>query len=92
VQKASWSVPKDHPDLVAGKESRRLLKLFTDLKGDAESAKLPADYQKMLAAAIEGSRALDAAVASQDHAAATAQFELLNKGCKSCHKSFRDNS
>lgn len=91
LSKAKWLAPKDHPDLVPGKETRRLHSLYSQLHQDPESLQKPADYQKLLEKAIGQSQALDVAVQQGDTAAADAQFVLVQKGCKECHKSFRDN-
>ena len=91
AQKAGWAPSKDHPDLVPQKETKRLHALFTQLDGDAESKSHPTDYQTMLQKDIGIASALDAAVAAGDKAAADAQFTLIQKGCKECHKGYRDN-
>lgn len=91
AQKAGWAASKDHPDLMPQKETRRLHALFTQLEGDAESKSHPADYQTMLRKAIAQGQALDAAVAAGDKTAADAQFTLVQKSCKECHKGYRDN-
>lgn len=89
---ASWSAPKDHPDLVPTKETARLRNLFAQLQEDADSKKLPADYQKMLEQSIAESRDLDAAVQKGDAAVANKLFDAIGKSCKDCHKGYRDNS
>lgn len=91
AQKAKWSPPKDHPDLVPTKETRRLYDLLAGLENDPDSQKLPADYQAMLDDEIERTRALDAAVRSGDAALADTLFETIGKGCKACHAKYRDN-
>lgn len=88
---AGWKAPSDHPDLLAAKESARLHKLFAQLQGDADSKKLPDDYQQQLAHAIETTRALDAAVQVNNMAAADRMLDVLGKSCKECHKTYRDN-
>jgi len=90
TQKAAWQPPADHPDLVPAKEARRLASLYAQLLQDPDSKQRPAAYQTLLQEAIAQSAALDAAVASGDHATAEAQFALLQKGCKACHKDHRD--
>jgi protein tyrosine phosphatase (PTP) superfamily phosphohydrolase (DUF442 family) len=90
TQKAGWQTPADHPDLVPTKEARRLASLYAQLLQDPDSKQRPAAYQTLLQEAIAQSAALDAAVASGDHASAEAQFALLQKGCKACHKDHRD--
>ncbi|MBL8730611.1 MAG: cytochrome c [Planctomycetes bacterium] len=91
AEKAGWQPPKDHPDLFAPKETARLALLFTNLQVDADSQKLPADYQGKLQHAIETTQALDAAVQSNDLAKASQLFEHLGKSCKDCHQTYRDN-
>ncbi len=91
AQKAGWAASQDHPDLVPQKETKRLQALFAQLESDAESKQHPADYQAMLGKAITSGKALDAAVAAGDKVAADAQFTLVQKSCKECHKGYRDN-
>lgn len=91
AQKAGWAAPKDHPDLVPQKESKRLHALFAQLGDDAESKAHPADYQALLGKSLAAAKALDAAVAAGDKAAADAQFTVIQKSCKECHKAHRDN-
>jgi cytochrome c556 len=44
----------------------------------------------MLEKSIRAAEALDAAVRSGDQATASAQYAIVQKGCKECHKSYRD--
>lgn len=90
AKEAGWQAPKDHPDLVATKETARLAALFAALQKDAESAKLPTDYQTKLASAIQLADALDKAARANDAAAAEKHFAALTKGCKECHVVYRD--
>lgn len=90
AHQAGWQAPHEHPDLVATKETARLASLFAGLRQDAESLAHPADYQAMLAKAIDTSAALDAAVRANDAAAAEPHFVALTKSCKECHVKYRD--
>lgn len=92
LQQAHWQTPVDHPDLVVGKEVKRLHTLFEQMHADPDSQQQPAAYQSLLARAIDQAKALDAAVAAKDQAAADTQFGSLQKSCKECHKAHRDNS
>ncbi|MBL8747841.1 MAG: cytochrome c [Planctomycetes bacterium] len=92
AQKAKWQVPKDHPDLVATKESKRLHDLYAGLQKDPDSQKMPADYQAWLEEEIANTRALDAAIRGGDTAAADKLFDVVGKSCKTCHTKYRDNS
>lgn len=87
---AGWQAPSDHPDLVATKETKRLLDLFESLEGDAESKALPADYQTKLQRSVAQSRALDAAVRGGDRNAAADLMKSIGKSCKECHVTYRD--
>ncbi|MBM3972636.1 MAG: hypothetical protein FJ301_00835 [Planctomycetes bacterium] len=87
---AGWKAPADHPDLVAGKETARLAKLFATLANDTESKEFAADYQQKLERSIAASAALDAAMRGNDAATADAQLAVLGKSCKECHVSYRD--
>ena len=90
-QKAGWQAPTDHPDLVATKETKRLHTLFANLQSDAESRKLPADYQTRLTSAIATTEQLDAAVRAGQATEAEKLLTAVNKSCKECHVVYRDN-
>lgn len=90
AEKAGWAAPEDHPDLVATKETARLHSLFASLRDDAESKALPADYQAMLAGAMQRTANLDAAVRAGDVAAAANLMAAMTQSCKECHVKFRD--
>lgn len=92
AQKAKWQAPKDHPDLVPTKESKRLHDLYAGLQKDPDSVKMPADYQKWLDEEISNTRALDAAIRAGNMAEADKLFDVVGKSCKTCHTKYRDNS
>lgn len=87
---AAWGVPGNHPDLVPAKETRRLASVYAQMQTDPESQQYPADYQSMLEKSLAAAKALDAAVRSGDQTAADAQYSIVQKGCKECHKLYRD--
>ncbi len=91
AKKAGWKAPKDHPDLFAPKETKRLALLFANLQSDADSKQLPTDYQTRLQHAIETTKALDTAVQANDLVTASELMEQIGKGCKQCHQTYRDN-
>lgn len=90
AKEAGWHAPKDHPDLVAPKETARLASLFANLKQDPESLAHPAEYQGMLEKSIAASAALDAAVRAGDAATAATHLATITKSCKQCHTIYRD--
>lgn len=91
AKEAGWKAPDDHPDLVAPKETARLARLFANLQQDADSVQLPADYQAKLQHSIDLSAQFDQAVRSGDHGKADELYTAVQKGCKDCHKDYRDN-
>lgn len=90
AQKAEWKAPAEHPDLVAVHETKRLSTLFAGLANDAESKRLPADYQDKLRHAIELTDKLDAAVRNGQGGEAEQHLTAINKSCKDCHTLYRD--
>lgn len=92
AKEAGWKAPDDHPDLVAKKESARLARLFANLQQDADSVKLPEDYQTMLRHSIDLTAQLDEAVQRGEHARAEELYAAVQKSCKDCHKDYRDNN
>jgi protein tyrosine phosphatase (PTP) superfamily phosphohydrolase (DUF442 family) len=91
ANKAEWTVPKDHPDLVPQKETKRLAALFAQLVKEPDSGKHGAEFTAKLERAHAASKALDAAVLANDIDTAKAHYVLIEKGCKECHKAHRDN-
>ena len=90
AHKAGWKAPAEHPDLVATHETKRLATLFAGLEHDAESSKLPADYQQKLRHAIELTAKLDAAVRAGQGTEAGEAVAAIGQSCKDCHKLYRD--
>lgn len=90
AQASKWAAPKDHPDLVPPKETKRLHALFAALQDDPDSKKLDTNYQQLLVAAIDRTRKLDEAVRAGNAAAADELFAAIGKSCKECHQTYRD--
>lgn len=93
VQKAGWSVPDDHPDLVALEEAGAMHDHLRALADSEAIGKHPAKYHEMLSASIAVAAALEAALEAVpfDPAAADRFVELVGASCKDCHRAYRDN-
>lgn len=91
ASKAEWTAPKDHPDLVPQKETKRLAALFAQFAQEPDCAKFGAEFAAKMERSVAASKALDAALLANDLATAKAQYLLIEKGCKECHKAHRDN-
>ncbi len=86
---ANWSVPSDHPDLVAVQEAL-LVK-----EGLAEAVRHTGDkfddrFKKWLIDAESAADDLLAALHEENIEKAGQAFPLLEKSCKQCHKAYRD--
>ena len=91
ANKAEWTVPKDHPDLVPQKETKRLAALFAQIAKEPDCAKFGAEFAAKMERSVAASKALDEALLANDLTTAKAQYLLIEKGCKECHKAHRDN-
>jgi hypothetical protein len=93
VQKAGWTVPANHPDLVPSIEAGKLADHFRYLKDDKETKGKPSEY---LAWLLEGSKKAEAVEAGLTAATAAAPAELdkrwaaVQASCKQCHAKYRD--
>lgn len=91
VQKAGWTVPKDHPDIVPSAEAGRLADHYRVLMEDEESAALPADFHALLKRSWEEAQALeDAIVAKKSAAELDKLFAAVDQSCKDCHTVYRN--
>lgn len=92
IEKAGWSVPKDHPDLVPAAEAGRLADLFRLL---AESAKAKSNPPAFGAALKQDSgriTSLEEMIVAQqrDEAKLSETFKEVQASCKDCHAKYRD--
>jgi protein tyrosine phosphatase (PTP) superfamily phosphohydrolase (DUF442 family) len=92
IQKAGWTVPKNHPDIVPVAEAGRLADLYRVLREDRFATERPADFSMRMQHAQEVSQQLEdgLAAASPDPVQLTAQFSLVAASCKDCHAAYRD--
>ncbi|MFN0244856.1 MAG: hypothetical protein ACKVWV_18385 [Planctomycetota bacterium] len=92
VEKAGWTVPADHPDLVPVAEAGRLADLFRDSAKDKIAMSKDARFVELLAQASQEVGDLEAALG---RAGATAEeksalFKKIQATCKACHVDYRD--
>jgi protein tyrosine phosphatase (PTP) superfamily phosphohydrolase (DUF442 family) len=92
VEKAGWTTPADHPDLVPAGEAGRLADLFRMLNETDYVGRKPSEFATMMHEADATAQALEDLLAGQgpDHARLGAQLKLVTASCKSCHTKFRD--
>lgn len=92
IERAGWTTPQDHPDLVPVAEAGRLVDLHRTL---AESEYVRRNSAEFFADLKEGGARAQAledllAAPTKDAAALTAQFKKVNASCKDCHAAHRD--
>ena len=88
-QEAGWSVPMDHPDLVVRQEAtivrEGLRETMRNLVADR-----PEEFKVWLEESAKISEALEEALQSNKHTAATACMKRLEQSCKQCHAKYRN--
>ncbi|MBW7905891.1 MAG: hypothetical protein LC135_11120 [Phycisphaerae bacterium] len=103
IEKAAWTTPRDHPDLVPAAEAGRLADLLRNLIEHESSRSRPAEYVEWmresarLAAGLEDAlvrtQARDAPGADRaaiSHADLSGRLALIAQTCKDCHARYRD--
>lgn len=99
VQKAGWTVPADHPDLVPAAEAGRLADTLRLLREDASVKTKPAEFQALMARNAEQAQSLedllakfaaDARPSPEDAERLNAIASQITATCKACHAAFRD--
>jgi len=91
VEKATWSVPAEHPDLVPAAEVGRIAHYLRELEDDADVKAKGAEFLASLRSSREAAEKLEASLlgkAAPD--ALAADMKKLVSSCKSCHVKFRD--
>mgnify|MGYP001184550635 CR=1 FL=1 len=92
VEKAGWTTPAEHPDLVPVSEAARLVDLYRALAElDAtrtHHAELPAHFDKAAAEAKALETLLEGPAIDANKAADA--LKVVMQSCKDCHKAHRD--
>lgn len=88
-QQAGWSVPDDHPDLVAQQEA---LILKEGLRETARNLVEDSDarFKTWLSESEALAEQVEIALRQKDPARATMQMKLLEDSCKRCHGKYRN--
>lgn len=92
VEKASWSVPVNHPDLVPTAEAGRLADILRVIAETGQSKAKPAEFAEMMRENSARAQKLEEMLLApnRDAQALSAQFKLVVASCKDCHAKYRD--
>lgn len=92
VEKAGWTAPKDHPDLVPVAEAGRLADLYRVLTQTPYVGRRPADFIALMNESGTRAQRLEDLLAGGEKNASklSAQFKLVAASCKDCHVKHRD--
>jgi hypothetical protein len=92
IEKAGWTTPRDHPDLVPVAEAGRLADLYRVLRESDYVKGKAGELATMMQEANTHSQKLEDLLAANENDAAklSAQFKLIADSCKECHTKFRD--
>lgn len=92
IEKARWSAPANHPDLVPAAEAGRLADLMRVAAASGRAAAQPPQFAEMLRASSALAQELEDALLHKkgDPASLSATMKTLNASCTACHVKFRD--
>lgn len=95
IEKAGWTTPADHPDLVPVAEAGRLADLFRVLAAGEYVKRKPAELAGLMKQAQDEAQRLEDRLAvngtdGTDAAAAGSLFSMVAASCKDCHAKWRD--
>ncbi|MBM3992264.1 MAG: hypothetical protein FJ298_14850 [Planctomycetes bacterium] len=91
VEKAAWSVPTAHPDLVPAAEVGRIAHYLRELEDDGEVKARGTEFLASLRASREAAEQLESSLLGKAASEAlAADMKRLVSSCKSCHVKFRD--
>lgn len=93
IEKAGWTTPKNHPDLVPVAEAGRLADLYRVLAATDYVKAKPSELADLMEESRARAQGLEDLLAEDqpDTAKLSAQFKLVAASCKDCHAKFRDN-
>jgi len=91
IEKAEWSVPKDHPDLVPCAVAGNLENLLRGLLTDPETLAKPQEFRDMLKTSADAAQIVEDGINDRVPAAEmTERMKRLAQSCKTCHVKYRD--
>lgn len=91
-EKAGWTVPENHPDLVPAAEAGQLADLFRVLADGPRAGRRPSDFTETLRGTAGRARALEEMLAAgeKDAKKLSEQFRIVGASCGDCHAKHRD--
>lgn len=93
IERAGWTTPQDHPDLVPAAEAGRLADVLRVLTESERAARATPELGKFLHQTSAESQTLEdllTGAPSPDTKALSAQLTLIGASCKDCHAKYRD--
>lgn len=92
IEKAGWTTPRDHPDLVPAAEAGRMVDLLRVLAEGRRAREESAEFRAMLVESVDIAQRLeDLLVAGRSsRAELSEQLQRLSASCNSCHAKYRD--
>lgn len=92
IQKAGWTSPADHPDLVPVAEAGRLADLHRDLAASDSTRRRPADFAQIMEDGRAAAHMLETLLLASDPdpAAMDLEMERLAASCSDCHAPYRN--
>lgn len=92
IQKAGWTAPSDHPDLVPAAEAGRLAEAVRLLREHDDVKGKPKGFMELLAESFVAADALEKGLAAgaKDTARLDADLKRLGASCGECHMHYRD--
>lgn len=91
IQKAGWTVPVDHPDLVPAAEAGRMADIYRNLLADVRTMSEPNGFAELMRSSHAAAQALEEAlVAGAAADELSRRYDLVKSDCRACHTRFRD--
>jgi hypothetical protein len=92
IEKAGWSVPPSHPDLVPAAEAERMVELFRAMIVDDRVKREPAEFAAMMNQTRTHAQSLVVLLRANDRdlGKLSGAFTQLTATCTDCHARFRD--
>ena len=92
IERAGWTTPADHPDLVPAAEAGRLADLFRLLVEGDRAAAEPRAFTELLVSSADAAAAIERGLDSGEVSPAllSEQLEIIEHSCVHCHMMTRD--
>ena len=91
IEKASWTTPVSHPDLVPAAEVGRISHLLRELESDPETKRESAEFHELLRAGRATADALEQGLLARETPEELGKrMKALGQSCKDCHSRYRN--